>query len=398
MATEHIPGIIEMVAGLIEKGFAYEVEGDVYFEVRKFPGYGKLSKRKLDDQLPGARVAIDERLRDPRDFALWKSAKPGEPSWESPWGPGRPGWHIECSVMSLKHLGMDFDIHGGGSDLIFPHHEDEIAQSEAYTGESPLCRYWLHTGWLTLHKEKMSKSLGNFFTVEEVGAKFPLAVIRYFLVATHYRTQLEFSDASLTEAQSAFERIAILAKRVRDLLAAPAEAGESAPSPLREYSPATRQAFREAMDDDFNTPRALGALFTFVTQVNEIINTPGFVLTAGAQAELRDVQDCLTEVGDVLGLPLGPEAAPITAGPSAEAKAQLLADLRGLTAGKEQAAAALGEDLADDLDRLVRAAISLRRQARADKDWKIADGIRDLLASAGIVLEDFPEGTSWRLR
>ena len=363
-ATEHIPDMIELIEGLIERGFAYQIDGDVYFEVRKFPGYGKLSKRDLDDLRAGARVEVDERKRDPLDFALWKSAKPGEPSWESPWGPGRPGWHIECSAMSLKHLGNGFDLHGGGADLIFPHHENEIAQSEAYTGEAPFVRYWLHTGWLTINHQKMSKSLGNFFAVKEVLARYSPETVRYFLMTTHYRSQLEFSDAALEEAEAALERLRIAIQNLDRLVALPtAEAEDEHPASFFDESARNaEQAFRQAMEDDFNTPRALGAIFCLVGEVNQAINSPQFRLTAGTKNALQRVKDCLSQLTGVLGI-LG----------ETPAKAE------GLT------------------ERLIDLLVSVRVMAREKKQYEIADAIREKLAEMGVVLEDHREGTSWRL-
>ena len=216
-ATDHIKEMIEAIQSLVQKGYAYPVGGDVYFEVNKFPDYGKLSKKNIDDLMAGARVEVDERKRSPLDFALWKSSKEGEPWWDSPWGKGRPGWHIECTAMSSKYLGESFDIHGGGADLIFPHHENEIAQSEAYTGKQ-FVKYWMHNGFITVDKEKMSKSLGNFFTIKEILEKYEPEVVRFFLLSAHYRSPIEFSDAQLTEAELSIDRYYSTVTRIKDFL------------------------------------------------------------------------------------------------------------------------------------------------------------------------------------
>ena len=226
--SQTMPEIIDMIKVLVEKGYAYELDGDVYYSVEKFKGYGKLSGRKLEDMMAGARIEVNERKHNPMDFALWKAAKPGEPFWESPWGKGRPGWHIECSTMSLKYLGKTFDFHGGGSDLIFPHHENEIAQSQAYCGdENSFARYWLHNGFITINQEKMSKSLGNFFTVKEILDKYPAEVLRFFIVSTHYRSPLDFSDARLDEAASSLARLKNALDNLKELAKLPADNNNS---------------------------------------------------------------------------------------------------------------------------------------------------------------------------
>ena len=254
--TQHIREIVEMIDGLIEKGYAYESEGNVYFSVEKFPQYGKLSKRRVEELLAGARVEPGEGKRNPLDFALWKRSKEGEPGWESPWSYGRPGWHIECSVMSMKYLGETMDIHGGGLDLIFPHHENEIAQSEAYTGKT-FARYWVHNGFVMVNREKMSKSLGNFFTVKEILSQFSPDTLRLFLLSTHYRSPIDFSLDRLKEAESSLKRL-INFLNIRELIE-PVESveGEGEPISVEAY----RKEFESAMDDDFNTAKALGVLF-----------------------------------------------------------------------------------------------------------------------------------------
>src|SRR6188768_2154008 len=272
-ATEHMAQIIALTDRLTQKGLAYSMDGDVYFQVDKYKDYGRLSKRKLDDMQAGARVDVDERKRHPMDFALWKSSKPGEPSWESPWGPGRPGWHIECSAMSMHYLDETFDIHGGGMDLIFPHHENEIAQSCGATGEE-FARYWIHNGFVQINKEKMSKSLGNFFTIREIfeKSKWPEPemgeMLRYFLLGTHYRSPLDFSDKSIEEAKNALNGFYdLLVKRLNE-----PEERSTADKRLMEAVERCRTAFRQAMDDDFNTPVAIAVLQGLRSDVNKLLD------------------------------------------------------------------------------------------------------------------------------
>jgi cysteinyl-tRNA synthetase len=278
LATENITEIVELVEKLISNGYAYVINGDVYYEVRKFSGYGKLSKRVLDEMESGSRVEVSDIKRDPLDFALWKSAKPGEPSWESPWGLGRPGWHIECSAMSQKYLGNDFDIHGGGQDLIFPHHENEIAQSEgAMIGEGRLARYWMHNGFVTINHEKMSKSLGNFFTVREVLEKYPAEVVRYFLTSAHYRSPLDFSDQALDQAKSAYDRLRTGLFNITRILN---DKRNGEPVDINDTESILLKAdtdFKDAMDDDFNTPKAIAVLFDLISTANKLIAQPGFL-------------------------------------------------------------------------------------------------------------------------
>ncbi|MEE8151427.1 MAG: cysteine--tRNA ligase, partial [candidate division NC10 bacterium] len=296
-ATEYIPQMIALIERLLGRGFAYVVNGDVYFEVGRFPHYGRLSGKNLDELLAGARVEVDERKRDPHDFALWKSTKPGEPSWESPWGPGRPGWHIECSAMSMEHLGESFDIHGGGEDLIFPHHDCEIAQSEAAT-DKPFVRYWIHNGFVQIHQEKMSKSLGNFFTVRDIFEKSPYGVqvtaeaLRYFLLTTHYRSPLDFSDDALWEAKRALDRFYGLFQRLDESSGAKGPGDRLLP-PLFER---LGEAFRQAMDDDFNTPAAFAQLQLLRGELNRLLET-GLSKQAREQA-----REAFRSLGQVLGL------------------------------------------------------------------------------------------------
>ncbi|MBD3737059.1 cysteine--tRNA ligase [Stutzerimonas balearica] len=345
-ATDHIAGMHAMIQTLIDKGYAYAPgNGDVYYRVGKFAGYGKLSRRKIEDLKIGARIEVDEAKEDPLDFVLWKGAKPGEPSWESPWGPGRPGWHIECSVMSTCCLGETFDIHGGGPDLVFPHHENEIAQSEAATGKL-YANAWMHAGAVRVDGEKMSKSLGNFFTIREVLEKYHPEVVRYLLVSSHYRSPINYSEDSLREAKGALERFYNGLKG------------------LPEATPAGGETFVErfgaAMDDDFNSPEACAVLFDMVREVNRLRESD---LQAAAALAAR-----LKELAGVLGvLQLEPEAF-----------------LQAGAAGKVDA----GE---------VEALIAARLAARAEKNWAESDRIRDQLGAMGVVLEDGKGGTTWRL-
>ena len=284
-ATEHMAEIVAMTETLIKKGLAYHVDGDVYFQVEKYPAYGRLSKRKLEDLQAGARVDVDERKRSPMDFALWKSSKPGEPSWESPWGPGRPGWHIECSAMSMRYLGETFDIHGGGMDLIFPHHENEIAQSCGATGKE-FARYWIHNGFVQINQEKMSKSLGNFFTIREIFEKstWPEVetgeMLRYFLLGTHYRSPLDFSDQSLLEAKNAANGFYDLFVRLKE-----SEERTTADKELMEAIERCKVAFHQAMDDDFNTSVAIAELQRLKSDVNKL-------LSQGRSEERRVGKEC----------------------------------------------------------------------------------------------------------
>ncbi|MGA7982047.1 MAG: cysteine--tRNA ligase [Chromatiaceae bacterium] len=345
-ATGHMSEILAMIQALIDRGYAYIADnGDVYYSVAKFEGYGKLSGKDTEDLRAGARVEIGEAKRDPLDFALWKAAKPGEPAWESPWGRGRPGWHIECSAMSTSCLGNHFDIHGGGADLQFPHHENEIAQSEGATGE-PFVNLWMHNGFVRVNEEKMSKSLGNFFTVREILTRYRPEEVRYFILTSQYRSPLNYDDEHLQNARGALTRFYTA---LRGLPPAHARGGE-----------AFRERFQAAMDDDFNTPEALAVLFDLAREINRV-RTEDEAAATGLAAELRDL-------GEVLGiLQDDPETY-----------------LRG---GADQDA--LGDDAIEDL-------IRRRAEARKGKQWAEADRIRDELQGAGIVLEDGAGGTTWR--
>ncbi len=378
-ATETIPAMIAMTERLIERGHAYVVDGDVYFAVRSFSGYGKLSGRNIDDLESGARVDVDERKQDPLDFALWKAAKPGEPHWPSPWGDGRPGWHLECSVMSEQELGLTFDIHGGASDLIFPHHENEIAQSEAATGE-PFVRYWLHGGLLQVNAEKMSKSLGNFMLLKEVLEKYPAPVVRVLMLQTHYRSPLDFSSDRLDDASRSYERLVTplrnleWAKRNR-ANGALTEATPSAIEALEAAPGVARAAFAEAMDDDFNSAGALAALFDLVRILNTFLERHGIGDNARYVARLDEAGDALRELLGVLGV------STVGADQMNEYPPDVLElarDLAGYT----------GPDTRAAVDSLLAA----RSAARIERNWGAADAVRDGLARLGFTIEDTPSG------
>ena len=377
-ATDHLPQIVALIRRLEERGFAYRGAADVYFRVRSFPGYGKLSGQNPDDMRVGARIEVDPHKEDPLDFVLWKSSKPGEPAWPSPWGPGRPGWHIECSAMSMHYLGETFDLHGGGQDLIFPHHENELAQAEAATGQ-PFARYWLHHGLLTLNQEKMSKSLGNFFTIKEVLARFPAEVVRFFLINGQYRSPLDFSDAALAESEAALLRLYTALARVWEVLVAhpglgPAITGDFQPNLTieeRARLASLRSRFEAAMDDDLNTAQALGYLFDAVRLLNRLLEEPSdhpdyFTI-------LMDLYASLREHGEILTL--------------------LQADPQKMVRTLRQKAVDL-KIAPEEIARL----IDERLQARNRKDWARADAIRKTLADLEIVLEDTPQGTVWRVK
>ncbi|MRS12919.1 MAG: cysteine--tRNA ligase [Actinobacteria bacterium] len=378
-ATQTIPGMIAMTERLIERGHAYVVDGDVYFSVRSFPEYGKLSGRNIDDLESGARVDVDERKQDPLDFALWKAAKPGEPHWASPWGEGRPGWHLECSVMSEEELGVAFDIHGGASDLIFPHHENEIAQSEAATGQ-PFVRYWLHGGLLQVNAEKMSKSLGNFMLLKDVLERYPAPVVRLLMLQTHYRSPLDFSTDRLDEAGRSYERLVTplrnleWAKRNRAITER-ADATRSAIEAL-ECTPVTaRDAFAAAMDDDFNTAGALAALFDLVRVLNTFLEQYGIGANARYAARLDEAADVLRDLLGVLGVSTA-DAARADEYPSDVLP--LARDLAGYAGSDTRAA--------------VEALLTARTVARTERNWAAADAVRDGLERLGFTIEDTPSG------
>ena len=340
-ATDHIDGMIQMISTLIDKGHAYHsAGGDVFFAVRTFPEYGKLSNKNIDDLNPGSRIAEDESKKDPLDFVLWKSAKPNEPSWDSPWGSGRPGWHIECSVMSLENLGRHFDIHGGGPDLLFPHHENEIAQSEC-ASDHKFANYWMHSGLLKINGEKMSKSLGNFAMLKDLFASYHPEVIRYYLISSHYRSSLNFDSDSLDQARSALTRLY--------------QAASLAPLQESDLHDDSVKEFKDSMNDDLNTPEALSILFGLAKSVNSSQDAQDQSMYASTMKEL----------GKVLGL----------LNDSPEAFLQYGANLT---------------------DEEINQKIKERNQARDTKDFLKADQIRDELAAQGILLDDSSDGTSWK--
>ncbi|MDA5523265.1 cysteine--tRNA ligase [Yersinia kristensenii] len=346
-ATHHIPEIIELTERLIARKHAYVASnGDVMFSVESDPDYGLLSRQDLDQLQAGARVEVADVKRNPMDFVLWKMSKPGEPSWESPWGPGRPGWHIECSAMNGKQLGAHFDIHGGGSDLMFPHHENEIAQSTC-AHDGPYVNYWMHSGMVMIDKEKMSKSLNNFFTIRDVLAYYDAETVRYFLMSGHYRSQLNYSEENLKQARASLERL-YTALRGTDANATPAGGAEF------------EARFRAAMDDDFNTPEAYSVLFDLAREVNRL------------------------------------KAEDMTAANALAAELRKLAHVLGLLEQDPELFLQSGVQTDDDEVARIEALIKQRNDARSSKDWALADSARDQLNELGIVLEDGPQGTIWR--
>jgi cysteinyl-tRNA synthetase len=361
--SEHIPEIVEMIEVLIDKGYAYVLDGDVYYEVTRFKDYGKLSGRALEDLQAGARVEVNEAKRDPMDFALWKAAKPGEIFWQSPWGPGRPGWHIECSAMSIKYLGAGFDMHGGGEDLVFPHHENEIAQSEAYLG-SQFVKYWLHNAFITVGGERMGKSVGNFSTIRDVRGKFAPKVVRFWFIGTHYRNPISFGEEELITAANGLERLENARFNWEHLLKQPTlfePTAEAEPKMIEAAIIQTKADFIAAMEDDFNTPQALASLYDLVREVNRWVQGADFQINKIAQDLLQEALNCLLELGGVLGL-------------FAEEKA------------------ATDKISAAEIEILV----AKRVQAKKDKNWALADQIRNQLKEKGIIIEDTPQGVRWK--
>jgi cysteinyl-tRNA synthetase len=356
-ATEHMPEIIALIRRLEERGAAYRVDGDVYFSVERFEGYGKLSRKKIDELEAGARVEVDTRKKSPMDFALWKASKPGEPSWASPWGPGRPGWHIECSAMSTKYLGQPFDLHGGGRDLIFPHHENEIAQSEA-AYDLPLARAWMHNGFLNIDQEKMSKSLGNILPIREVLGRHEAAALRHYMLSSHYRSPMDFSEQGLDEAEKGIERIYETIDRFEQ-----SSAGEVGV----EADPAFLEDFRREMDDDFNTPRALALIFDEVRALNRSMDE-------GQSAGLAARVAALKKSSEALGLLQEPPQTFL-----ARKKDRWLRESGILPA---------------EIEELIRQ----RDQARREKQWQEADRIRAALQEKGITIEDSSGGTIWKVK
>ena len=368
-ATDHIPQIQELIARLIEKGHAYVVDGDVMFSVEKFKGYGKLSGKRIEDLEAGARVEVDEKKRNPLDFALWKAAKPDEPFWDSPWGPGRPGWHIECSAMSMHILGEHLDIHGGGADLTFPHHENEIAQSESVAG-APFAKYWIHNGFVNIRQEKMSKSLGNVLNIRDILKQIHPEVLRLFLLSSHYRSPLDYNDTSIKDAETGLRRL------YSSLAALDKVDGQASEKSLPTTLLNIRDKFCEAMDDDFNTPKCLALLFDMARAINKIAalaptdtkHTPHKSVCDQIRSEILDVSR------QVLGI--------------------LKEDPKAFVEDIRKAGA---DELAID-EHTIQKLIDERTLARKNRDFKRADEIRAELASHGIVLEDGPAGTTWKVK
>ena len=359
--SETMEDIQRMIEKLVTRGYAYVTEaGDVYYRVEAFARYGCLSGRSLDDMEAGARVEVNETKENPMDFALWKAAKPGEPSWESPWGQGRPGWHIECSAMSVKYLGEVFDFHGGGNDLIFPHHENEIAQAEpCIDGDEKFARYWLHNGFITIDNEKMSKSKNNFFTVKDILKEFPGEVIRFFILQTHYRSPLDFSDERLREAQTALDRLRNANEVITELLQR--EGASDTAAELAAQAESFLRDFDAAMDDDFNTALAISQMFGLAKEINRYHQE----VERGAAFDavnFKKAADAYRAMAAIIGI-------------------------------FEQEEASADDGLADALMELI---IGIRQEARAAKNWAVADKIRDGLKEAGVVLEDTPTGVRWK--
>ena len=379
-ATDHVGGIISIIEKLIANGHAYESEGDVYYAVDSFPGYLKLSGRNMEDMLAGARVELGDKKRNPMDFALWKGSKPGEPWWESPWGNGRPGWHIECSAMSMEFLGKTFDFHGGGKDLVFPHHENEIAQSEGANG-CQFVRYWLHNGFVNIDSEKMSKSLGNFFTIREVLEKYDPETLRFFILSAHYRSPIDFSDQNLDDASTGLERIYSCLAGLDEILGntvSPAELPtietlSISGAELHQKAEQLIPRFVEAMDDDFNTAQALGVVFEVVRATNRFLAETAEYNPIALSLVAR-VRHLMIDAGSVLGL--------FTTSP-----------VQWLEKKKNSKASQI--DISpEEIERL----IIERAEARKARDFKRGDEIRDLLLEKGILLLDSPQGTTWNVK
>ena len=365
-ATEHIQQMITVIETLIQKEMAYQINGDVYFSVEAFKGYGKLSGRKLEDMEAGARVDVDENKRNPFDFALWKSSKPGEPSWDSPWGKGRPGWHIECSAMSTEYLGKTFDIHGGGKDLIFPHHENEIAQSEA-AFDKPFATYWVHNGFVNIAQEKMSKSLGNFLLIKDVLTSHHPEAVRLFLLSNHYRSPIDYSKNAMDESVIALDKVYALLGRVDDLNGA---------MDAREESPGSGEywvRFCESMDDDFNTARGIGILFEAVRNINRTLDENQAALSPPLKNKIMTARNDILQIGRILGILSEPSKS-------------------YFSAKKNQALEKKAIDPA-----MIEKLIQERIEARKDKNWAKADQIRKHLSEMNVHLEDRPDGTVWKI-
>ena len=364
--STHMEEIIAMISTLIDNGYAYAVDGDVYYRVEKFEHYGKLSGRTLDDMEAGARVDVDDRKENPMDFALWKAAKPGEPFWESPWGQGRPGWHIECSAMSQKYLGEEFDFHGGGSDLIFPHHENEIAQSEGCSEHHPAVRYWVHNGFITINQEKMSKSLNNFFLVKDILEQYSADALRFFLLSTHYRSPLDFSDERLDEATKAIERFQTVINNLLYLESRPVGSCETEASELLTSARNYLEEFEAAMSDDFNTALATAPIYGLAKEINIYYQSVQSCDGTVCHSTIGEVKEIFKLMLDILGL------------------------LEDGWKGQESST--------EEYNQLMEVILNIRQCCREQKQWGIADSIRDELANIGIVIEDSPQGARWKKR
>ncbi len=357
-ATEHIKEMIELIETLIKRGYAYVVDGDVYFDISKFKDYGKLSGQSIEELMAGARIEVDPRKKNPLDFALWKAKKEGEPYWESPWGQGRPGWHIECSAMSIKYIGETVDIHCGGSDLIFPHHENEIAQSEAATGKQ-FVKYWLHNGYLLINEEKMSKSLGNFLTAREARKHFKPEAIRLFMLSAHYRSQINFSEDNLKQATSGVERLQTCWLNLKEAESKKSDQNNATSQKILDSLNNLWQEYNRNMSDDFNTAKALGTVFEIV----KVINTYITQTTNPSEKVINQAKGILAKVDEIMGI----------------------INVKSLSK-------------TETIDEEIQKLIKEREEARKQKDWEKADKIRDILYQKGIILEDTPTGTRWRYK
>ncbi|KAA0007075.1 MAG: cysteine--tRNA ligase [Thermoplasmata archaeon] len=374
-ASETIPDMIKMIERIIEKGYGYVADGDVYFSVERFPEYGKLSNQRIEELEAGARIEPGEKKRNPLDFALWKKAKPGEPWWESPWGKGRPGWHIECSTMSSKYLGLPFDIHGGGMDLKFPHHENEIAQAEAATGK-PFARYWMHVGLLTVNGEKMSKSLGNIINIKDLLERWDAEVIRFFFVQNHYRSPPDFSEKALQDAEKSLERIHRLKERLKELSEREKNGSRGDEKGFLSSIEGFKEKFELAMDDDFNTPRALGVIFDFIGKTNKFLEET----EEPASEVCRRALDTLVKLCNVLTLLQDESKQEVDLNEMLPLLEKYELETLEISSGMEA------------LELLLK----VREDARAKRDWKKADAIRDDLQRIGFEVEDTESGPRWR--